>query len=274
MFKNVLRMDLKRCFENKKLLIMIIGATLLLLASSGEQIVSYNSLTSQERHEYVGAVDLLQGVMAFDVFKAVVALVFSGLYTGSFCREENCQYLCMILNRTDTVTYTRSKFLANTIVILAASFASCFLFVFVCLFMDYPIMPNSEEVGFLNVFFYLTMVREYPIVYVGMIALQFGMVIAACSSLGMLFSTYQANTFVSIGLSGLVFFLLLSLSSLHNTPFDVLNLVGMQSVLPGGKDANPWLMFAWGMLLPSIVIVLCCIQFERRMKWRAEHGII
>jgi len=273
MFGRLFKMDLKRCFSGGRVIVIIIGAVLLLLGSGMENITGNIGLSAEER-QWLGALDLLHHVMGFDVFKVVVVLLLAGLYTHSFCQDEKHHYLRMVLCRCGSADYARSKFLANTLAIVSCSVIACILFAVVIMLMGFRFVSVGVWEGFLNSAYYRKMVSDYPVIYLLMMGLQFGMVTAACSSVGLLISSYQPDAYISIGSSGFIFFMMLSISSRAYTPFNLLRLVEMQSVLPSLDAANPWLMFLWGMLYPGIVIVLCCMKFEKRMKWRAEHGII
>lgn len=272
MFRRLFKMDLKRCFSSRRVLGIIIGSVVLLMGTSGEYIAEYAG-QSEINRQWLGALDLLHYAMGFDVFKVVVVLLLAGLYTHSFCQDEKHHYLRMVLCRCGSADYARSKFLANTLAIVSCSVIACILFAVVVMLIGFQFVSVGRE-GLLNGAYYRKMVSDYPVIYLLMMGLQFGMVTAACSSVGLLISSYQPDAYVSIGCSGFIFFMMLSISSRAYTPFNLLRLVEMQSVLPSVNEANPWLMFLWGMLYPGIVIVLCCMKFEKRMKWRAEHGII
>ncbi len=274
MFWKVFRMDMKRGFSGWKFIAVVMISALLLFASSWD--VFMNSLDSirQGGKYHAGAIEFLQYAMTFDSFKAVIVLLFSGIYTGSFCQEENTNYLRMILSRTDAVVYTRSKFLANLILILMASLAACGVCCLIYMGFGYPIVSENAESSMLMAVYYIGIVREAPIVYIVMIGLQLGMVTALCSSVGLVLSSYQSNIFVSIGSSGFLFMILMFLPWLNGTVFDVLNLLSMNAVLPSGLETPYMLSFAWGMLWPLTGVVICCVLFERRMNWRAENGIV
>jgi len=157
---------------------------------------------------------------------------------------------------------------------LTAVIVSFFISTAVYMMIGLPFISDRYMVLHDGVVIYGDIVRGLPGLYLLMLSLQFGMVIAACSSLGLLYSTYQPDSFICIGVSGLVFFLWLSASGnvLNMTPFNLHQLLTM-SALPGTTNPNQVLTYAWGMMLPLIIIVLCCMLFEKRMKWRAENGI-
>ncbi len=275
MFRNVFYMDLKRGMYNWRFVAVVIAAAAFLAASSGDFIVQLWRIGRDPVFmEGSGAVDLLHSCMGFDVFKVVTVLLLSGLYAGSFCRDENSRYLRMILSRTDTLVYARTRFLSNLVIMLTASLAACWLCIGMLMLFGFSFISVDAEGGLLGAAYYIGIIEQYPAVYVCMIGLQFGMVAAACSSAGILLSGYQANMYVTIGVSGFLFLILMSLPIINGTPFDVLNIVGMGAVL-SAKEQTPYaLSFAWGMLYPAVMIAVCCLLFERRMKWRAEHGII
>lgn len=275
MFRNVFCMDMKRGLFHWKTMGIIVICTALLVASSFNWLMpALKGWTREELRIEFGAVDFLHNVMLFDVFKVVIVLLLSVLHTGSFCRDENTQYLRMILTRTNFYTYARSRYLSNLLVVVLTSIVSCLLAVLIFVLLGLPIISEGANGGLIaNLLYYRKLAEQCPLGYVVLIGLQFGIVAAACCSIGMLFSSYQPNLFASIGGSGLVFFLAMTFSW-KNSPFDVLNLVSMMCILPGGNNTPRSLMFAWGMLYPGLVIAVCCLLFERRMKWRVEHGII
>lgn len=272
MFRRLFCMDLKRSFSPGRFIAVVLVSALLLFVSCWDTIGAVMIWPAEERRHFYGAVDFLQKAMGFDVFKVVLVLLLSGLYTGSFCKDESGHYLRMILNRTNVTAYTWSRFLANLLTILTASIASCYLAAVLFMGAGFPVI--SEDRGLLMNAFYSEILESYPLIYIGMTGLQFGMVTAAFSSLGLLLSAYQPNAFVSVGASGFLFFMSLNFRFLDETPFSILALVGMSSTLPSGQEASRLLMFIWGMLYPLLTIAICCGLFERRMKWRTVNGVI
>ena len=266
-------MDLKRSFAPRKFWSIITVCVILCFLSVADDLPLHMKRIADGGDPGSGAVNQLHRAMLFDTFKVIMVFAFSGLYTNCFCRDESECYLRMILCRVDSTTYSCSKFLANLLTILCASVLTFLLAAIGYMLLGYPFISDDATKSTLNAILYKDVAENVPLLYLLMMALQFGMITAACSSVGLLYSAYQPESFISIGASGLVFFLMLSLSmlGLNETPFNLLELLGMRTMLPG---ENPVLAYAWGMMYPLIVIVLCCMKFEKRMKWRAENGII
>jgi len=80
---------------------------------------------------------------------------------------------------------------------------------------------------------------------------------------------------VCIGVSAFAFFVSASVSAFFSgNPFDVLLLMGMQPNLPSGRNTPQYLMVAWGILSPTLIIVMCSLGFYKKMKERIVDGII
>lgn len=263
MFGKMLKMEFVRACRPLRMLLVALLIQILLLGSDWELFLNVISGI----YSKVGSIEILGYFMAFDTFKCVFVVLLAGLYTNSFCKDENGKYIRMILNRVDVTTYTQCRFLANVLAILLTSIISFYLYVIIVR----PWMPLLPEEGTNNVLYYAEIALKHPFLYVGMMGYVFGLVAAACSSVGLLFSAYKPNSFVSIGISALVFFMAMSYIPL-GTPFNMLNIVCMSSTI--GMDA-PWqLMFLWINLYMLSVIGICGIFFFRRMKWRVENGYV
>lgn len=268
MFGHLFRMDLKRGFGLRRFIPVVLSCVFLILISP---IIMYRNATNNS------VSGLLQSVISMDTYKMLLVMLFSVLYTSCFCKDNARHYLRMVLYRIDPVTYARSKFLANFLVVMAAVVTSFLICVVVYRLAGVPVVLewNAESSAQLPGYYRELMVTK-PYVFLLILVAQFGMIAAACSSAGLLYSSYQPDSFITIGMSGLIFFLLMSLSVtvLNGTPFDILKLTLLIPVLPSGENAGFWLNLAWGILYPAIVIVFCCVAFEKRMKWRVDHGKI
>ena len=74
-------------------------ATLLVLfASTWNEFQSYTWWGDSTGMQ--GCVNILYNSLAYDKFKVVIVFLFGGIYTGSYCSDENSRYLRSILNRT------------------------------------------------------------------------------------------------------------------------------------------------------------------------------
>lgn len=265
MFTKMLKMEFIRACRPSRVLLVVILVVILLLGSDWETMS--HLINGAYGKDGLGSIEILTLLMSFDTFKCIFVVLMAGLYTNSFCKDDNGKYLRMILNRVDLTTYTQCRFLANLLTIWITSMCGFYLFTIVIR----PWAPLLPEGGTKYGLYYLEFASQYPVLYVGMIGYVFGLVAAACSSVGLLFSAYKPNSFVSIGISALVFFMAMSYIP-YGTPFNVLNLVSMQSTI--GMGAPRCLMFLWTNLYMLSVIGICGFLFYRRMKWRVENGYV
>lgn len=197
---------------------------MLVAASWGDFIgVNFPAFRYQDT---IGDVNILQFVLTFDRFNVLVVFCLAGLHTASFCKDDNSNFLRMLLCRADITTYTQCRFIVNVIAILLCCEVSYFLFVILLL----PLYLLISAEAAVAADYYFDIAVEMPFLYVGMMGLQFGMIAAACSSIGLLFSSFRSNAFVSIGISGLAFFWAISYCPL-GTPVDLLDMIGMLPVL-------------------------------------------
>lgn len=267
MFGRVFYMDCKRSFRISKILPIIVLTVFLMLLSSKDQIAAIwnpNQIVSN------GSISLIITYFLFlDKYKVIVALLLGSLYTSSFCSDDNTHYLRMILSRTDITTYTQSRFLANTLVIVFACTAAFYLF---CLILA-PKFPLIFEYDPIDQEYYADILSQFPLIYIGMAGLQFGIIVAACSSIGLLLSAYDANTLVSIELTGICLFAALSYTP-KGTPFCISNLSYLWYPCELFLNFPRGVTYAWGILYPTLVICLCGYLFYRRLERRVFNGFI
>ncbi len=261
----------KRCFVPGKMITLFLGIVILLLASCTNQFINYFSF-GKEFWNLVGAVDFLEYRMIFDVFKVVIVMVLSSMYTASFCKDLNSQYLRHILCRTDLYTYSIARFLVNLCGITVVTILAFYGFTLAVMSMGFPLISYKARGGLIAESYYIDFVKACPVGYIGFMGLQLGVAAALCSSIGLLFSAYQPNAFVSIGSSTLVFYVLMSAQILRGTIFDFLSIVGMSPVFPTGYDTPRALSIAWGLFFPSGCIAVCCQLFYRKLKRRKMNG--
>ena len=114
--------------------------------------------------------------------------------------------------------------------------------------------------------------NSFPYLFVLMTSMEFGMVVSACSMVGILVSSMQPSAFISIGCAGLTFFLAVSYLPL-GTIFDVYNLISMWPTLPGKWDTPQVIMLAWGLLYPMCVIGVCTAFFSRKLMRRIHESL-
>lgn len=264
MFLKVLKTEFRRAFRCSKIFSHAALMMLLMLLTDWNQI---SSIIANGYIETVGSIGMLSHLFYMAVFASAMVVILAGLHSNSFCKDDNSRYLRMILMRADVTTYTQCRFLANLCVVLVTSVLSMYLYVLVLR----PFMPLLSVDGLNGYYYYSFLVENYPFFYVGFMGLILGLIAAACSSIGLLYSAYDTNSFVSIALSSLVFFVALSYMP-AGTPLNLLNMVSMASSI--GNDAPRILMFLWTCFYMLSIIAICGVLFYRRMKWRAENGYI
>ena len=110
---NCFRMDLKRSIFCKKFIFVVIATYLVLLASTWNEFQT--STWWGDSTGAVGSVNIISTTLAFDKFKVVIVFFLGGLYTGSYCSDENSRYLRSIFTRTTLLSYTISRFVVNFI---------------------------------------------------------------------------------------------------------------------------------------------------------------
>ncbi len=261
--------DIRRGFRISRWLPLLLACvcTLLLSVQNGADIL-IKGFCGEDYYLY-GALNYLLGALRIDKYKLVLISLLCGLYTGSYCKDENTHILRHILTRIRLGKYVRNRFLSNTIIIILTS-----EIVFCCYALVYRICgyPLVEPSGIDSYEFYYEIIVRHPLAYLAMTGAVIGMQAAACGGVGLLFSAYKPNLFVSIGLGGVVFFL--ALSCIPSGVFSVMGITGMDCVLPGRYDTPQLLMFFWSMLYPGSITFICGLLFYRRLRWRRENGEI
>ena len=263
---NCFRMDLKRSIFCKKFIFVVIATYLVLLASTWNEFQT--STWWGDSTGAVGSVNIISTTLAFDKFKVVIVFFLGGLYTGSYCSDENSRYLRSIFTRTTLLSYTISRFVVNFIAIMMGMLIVFILYIGIGFCAGLPLV--SENIKNL---YYGAFAWDHPMIYSIMMALQFGVITAACSGTGLLLSVYQPNLFVSVGMGGLVFYAATSYIPTESI-FSILILLSMLPTFPTRLATPHTLMFLWGMLYPLTVYAFCAFFFARRLEWRKKHGLI
>lgn len=263
---NCFRMDLKRSIFCKKFIFVVIATYLVLLASTWNEFQT--STWWGDSTGAAGSVNIISTTLAFDKFKVVIVFFLGGLYTSSYCSDENSRYLRSIFTRTTLLSYTISRFVVNFIAIMMGMLIVFILYIGIGFCAGLPLV--SENIKNL---YYGAFAWDHPMIYSIMMALQFGVITAACSGTGLLLSVYQPNLFVSVGMCGLVFYAATSYIPTESI-FSILILLSMLPTFPTRLATPHTLMFLWGMLYPLTVYAFCAFFFARRLEWRKKHGII
>ncbi len=267
MFWKNFKVELMRAFRPARFFAVVALIVVLLFVSDWrtlEYFFSYGRLDSK------GIIDQFQYLLGIDAFKCIMVIALCALYTSSFCKDDNSRYLRMILARTDVTTYIQCRFLANFCVIVGATVIA-FLTYTLCML---PIFPLVGNVGIKYSCYYIEFAEGYPMLYVLMICWVFALAASACSSIGLLYSSYDSNSFVSIAAGGFLFYM--GLSYIPRTSiFSFLELVGMQNMLGGlWASAPKWVNFLWTNIYMLSVTGVCSLLFWRRMKWRVDNGYV
>lgn len=265
MFGKVLKTEMVRAFRLWKI---VLTAGIIVLAWIGSDIESFRMRLQEGYIETLGSIEWLYAIMGQEALKCVMVILLAGLYTNSFCKDNNSAYLRMILTRTDAKTYTICRFLANFCVILVTSVTAYYLLVFLLL-PCMPLIPNSVNI---DVGDYSDVASKFPLLTVAMIGISFGMVSAASSSIGLLYSAYKSNSFVSISLSGLIFWVAMDYNPLGSGIFNWNGLVSMMNVME--VHVPIVYTFLWTIVYMVGIVVVCGLLFYRKMKWRVKNGYI
>ena len=263
---NCFRMDLKRSIFCKKFIFVVIATYLVLLASTWNEFQT--STWWGDSTGAAGSVNIISTTLSFDKFKVVIVFFLGGLYTSSYCSDENSRYLRSIFTRTTLLSYTISRFVVNFIAIMMGMLIVFILYIGIGFCAGLPLV--SENIKNL---YYGAFAWDHPMIYSIMMALQFGVITAACSGTGLLLSVYQPNLFVSVGMCGLVFYAATSYIPTESI-FSILILLSMLPTFPTRLATPHTLMFLWGMLYPLTVYAFCAFFFARRLEWRKKHGLI
>ena len=265
MFLNTFKSDVIRCFNLKRIIFILLAFIAVLLGGQAQYIQLCLKFVYEERG---GVVDILDNALAFDKFKIVLVVLLAALHTNSFCKDDNTHYLRMILNRTNIVYYTWARFLTNITVVIALSVLG-FILSAAVLLPFFPIISLLRDYDC----YYKELALNYPFLYIIFMGFQFGIVVAAFSSIGLAFSAFQPNAFVSIGIAGLVFFLSASYIPPESV-FDVLPLISMIPSFIKSTDASRILNASWSIFYPVLVIMASGYIFYRRLDWRLGNGNI
>ena len=263
---NCFRMDMKRSILCKKFVLTILTVLIVLFASTWKDFKDYTLWGDSPGT--LGSLNVLYQCLAFDKFKVIIVFLLGGLYTGSYCSDENSHYIHAVLTRTTLSSYTSSRFLINFLAIMSGMIVSFGLYAIISVCIGLPLVTETIITGYYGMF-----AMTHPVIYLIMMALQFGVITAACSGAGLLLSAYQSNLFVSVGMCGLVFYAAASYIP-YSSIFSVLGLISMYPTFPAGLNTPRKIMFLWGMLYPCTVYAFCAFFFARRLEWRKKHGLI
>lgn len=259
-FFRQLGMDLVRSICSIRFVVLVLIFTLLLMAGGIrdlERVINWQMSKSVIKALFL---DMNQ-----DRFKVILVLALSGIYTKSFCDDYNSHYLRCVLNRADVVYYAQSRVLINALAnVLGSVLGFAVATMFYSIFM--PLITDADSL------YHLEYAQKHPLFYILLIGLVFGLVTAACSSIGLLVSSFQPNPFVSIALAGLIFYLAVSYLP-DRSIFDFLGVVVLAPLIT--KSENGQLAdILWCILYPVLIIYISGLIFRKKLEWRVKNGYI
>lgn len=253
------KMDLMRSVCSLRFVLLVLAFAVFLAASDTRMLA-----TGIDGKMLSTVMDIIDYNIAMDKFKVIMVILLACIYTKSFCDDYNSSYLRGILARIDVTRYAQSRVAANaTAVVLgsllgfaaAASVLSAFT----------PLI--SESYARISQFAVV-----HPILYLFYMGLVFGLVAAACSAVGLLFSAFQPNAFVSISLAGVVFFMAVSYMPM-NSAFDIMQVILLMPSITGGTELQAVDM-AWNVMYPVLLIFLFGFLFWKKLEGRVKNGSI
>lgn len=254
-------MDLIRSVCSVRFFLFIMAFAVLLSASDMGQFVD---AARHGKDSSLTVMSIIFHNLVMDKFKIIMVILLSCIYTKSFCDDYNSNFLRCILTRTDIVHYAQSRILVNVISNIAGSVLG---FLAAAVFLSAFVPAVSDEIDVYNHQFAV----EYPFCYILLMGFVFGLVSAACSTVGLLFSAFQSNAFVSIAISGLLFFLVVSY--ITNSIFDVFSVILLMPTFTRGEETGIIDML-WNIMYPSFVIYVCGFAFRKKLEWRVKNGDI
>lgn len=269
MFGRFLKCELKRSCSPAKSAAVMILFVISVFFSIWEILGAYIGMSYNERMSYGSVIYFLDYMMVMGALKVICVLLLSMLHTGSFCDDFGHHYLRAILNRVDVATYTQCRFVGNALAIVVTSTGAICLFTAIMRLF----FPVSASEVFTSSYYYVDMIVNEPYLYIVLTGIEFGIVAAACSSIGLLFSVWQTNRFVSVGLPALCFYLGFSYIP-SGTFFSLQDLIMMRKSFPANWEIPVGVNLAWGILYPVLVIAACGFLFYRTLKRRMLNGSV
>jgi hypothetical protein len=264
MFKGVVKAEIIHFCNWKKIIILsFVFVTTLLVGQFDYMSSSYSA--GQDTN---GIVEILGNALMFDKFKIIMVILLNVVYTSSFCVEINSNFYRMILSRENKISYVQGKFLVNTVGIIIISMV-CFYLAAASLSPFFSLVCSEKNYEC----YYFELGNYHPLIYIGLMGLQFGLLAAAFGAIGLLFSTFQSDSFVCIGITGLIFYLSASYIP-ENSIFDILPIVSLGPCFTKNFDSSYLPNLLWGMLYPIIIICVSAYLFEKRIKYKYENGYI
>ena len=111
MFIDLLRMDLKRSLDIRKVIPVIFLIVFFMIFGENEFINHPETLLpwSGYSDDYNGILENLDHLLYFDTYKVVFVILLCSLYSSSFCKDKSNGYIRMVLSRTDVTSYKHNQ---------------------------------------------------------------------------------------------------------------------------------------------------------------------
>ena len=258
--------DLGRCLSSRRLVPVILAVAWLMCKTNDETGPGQEWYNRFEWASSVIKIYIFH--LHWDRYQTVIVLLLAGLLTDSFCTDRSNHYFRCIISRCPVRSYAAGRFLANTACIVGASLVSTGLFAAIYVANGVPLGPDRTS---WSMIIYTGIAERFPVLYLALMAVSFGLVASAGSAIGLLFSAVSPNAFVSIGLSGFTWFLASSLIPTGSI-FDLKLITPLIPPYALTDNLPLPLCLAWQLGLPCMVIVICCIGFTVLLNRQRKEG--
>ena len=248
-----LKMDLKRCFCSKKLLLGVLGCILIMFFGSMEWMKTALSVF------YV--YDLLMSGMPF-----LIVLTFCALpYSGGFCDDLENKYIMQLLIRGNI-----RKYIASKIVTVVVSSISCYLLaasIYIGILHAKLTWLHSEEMQNFDDGNLLVQQGHY-LGYLILMSLQFSLVTAVLSLLASYISLYINNRLLTLTVPLMAYYAVMyyGLRLFRGIPWLNIVFVYIPTQYRVGKDDGQ--SFLWAMFLAGIAILVLSIAIYKKVERR------
>lgn len=270
--KGFLCVELKRAFALKRFLIITVVVAILMIAAEYLEVRVPSDMTDEAIMKTVGISNMYHSSLQSDSYTMVYVVLLSSLCVGSFCKDYNSRYLRVILGRTDTLSYTISKFLAHLMAVSAALLAATIIYVLYFYMNGFSI--TAEEQTYMHIF--ADIEYKFPLMYILMLWVNLSLNIAVFGAMGMAFSAYQPNSFISLGIGALLFFLFKTVGGyfLGAFPLNIQLVMGMTSMssIECPQNIKMVLEVVWDVCYLMLLIVICAYLFYQKLERRRANG--
>lgn len=261
------KMDLYRCFANKRYWLIFILIPVIMMGCIHESILAqlkYNMVNPSS-----GPAKLME-LLYFDRFKSIMVILLSGIYAFGISDDLQQQFMPTIMARGVTsFDYVTSKIAANTLAIVSASMGGFLFF----LILISPLFPLEGREGFqsgVTGFYSVVETGDFPWMYGVLSGLQFGLAISFLTNISMMISIWVPSRYIAIAIPYVLFYILYAFTMVLPRQIDFWWLSSCWIVL---QTDDFWLNFLYsnGILILGgcIATIGCLLSMDRRMR-RAE----